>query len=267
MKRKLRIGALISGTGTNLKAIMEACDAGKIDGEVVVVGSDKPGVKGLERAEKAGIPTFTVKYIPHKEAKELLKDGTGILEARKIVPEGWVEEFFSHLTNSGVAASMVNAIAEIELLKKIKPFEIDLLVLAGYMRILSPYFIDNFSPHPLNPKIMNIHPAILPSFKGENGYEDTFNYGCKVGGCTVHFVDYGEDTGPIIGQRSFAITLDDTLETVKEKGLKLEWKTYPQCIQLFAEGRLKIYKNSHDRVVVEILKKSRSFKKNCPQEN
>ena len=87
---------------------------------------------------------------------------------------------------------------------------------------------------------MNIHPAILPAFPGVDGYGDTFRYGCKVGGCTVHFIDYGEDSGPIIGQRSFAIEPADTLETIKEKGLKQEWKLYPECIQLFAEGRLQV---------------------------
>ena len=107
------------------------------------------------------------------------------------------------------------------------------------MGALSPYFIDHIVPNPAEPRIMNIHPALLPSFPGIDGYGDTFRYGCKVGGCTVHFVDYGEDTGPIIGQTAFQIQPNDTLESVKKKGLELEWRLYPQCIQLFAEGRLK----------------------------
>ena len=85
---------------------------------------------------------------------------------------------------------------------------------------------------------MNIHPAILPAFAGVDGYGDTYRYGCKVGGCTVHFVDYGEDSGPIIGQRCFAINEDDTLDNVRKKGLAQEWLLYPECITLFAEGRL-----------------------------
>ncbi|MBF0235511.1 MAG: hypothetical protein HQK65_21120, partial [Desulfamplus sp.] len=86
--------------------------------------------------------------------------------------------------------------------------------------------------------IMNIHPALLPSFPGTDGYGDTFRYGCKVGGCTVHYIDYGEDTGPIIGQRAFVIEDNDTLEDVKKKGLALEWELYPLCIQKFALGRI-----------------------------
>ena len=89
-------------------------------------------------------------------------------------------------------------------------------------------------------RMMNIHPALLPSFPGVDGYGDTFRSGCKVGGCTVHFVDYGEDTGPIIGQKTFDIAPDDTIETIKEKGLKLEYQLYPECIQLFAEDRLRV---------------------------
>jgi phosphoribosylglycinamide formyltransferase-1 len=92
---------------------------------------------------------------------------------------------------------------------------------------------------------MNIHPALLPSFPGVDGYGDTYRYGCKVGGCTVHFVDYGEDTGPIIGQKAFEIAPDDTIEAIKERGFKLEWELYPHCIQLFAEGRLRVVSKTY----------------------
>ncbi len=93
---------------------------------------------------------------------------------------------------------------------------------------------------------MNIHPALLPSFPGVDGYGDTFRYGCKVGGCTVHFIDYGEDTGPIIGQRAFPIEPDDTLDSIRKKGLALEWQLYPHCIQLFAQGRIKVVERSFE---------------------
>ena len=93
---------------------------------------------------------------------------------------------------------------------------------------------------------MNIHPALLPAFAGVDGYGDTFRYGCKVGGCTVHFVDYGEDTGPIIGQRAFQIQPEDTIDTIRKKGLQLEWELYPACIQLFAQGRIKVVERSFD---------------------
>jgi len=97
----------------------------------------------------------------------------------------------------------------------------------------------------MHPRIMNIHPALLPAFPGVDGYGDTFRYGCKVGGCTVHFVDYGEDSGPIIAQKAFEIRTDDTLEMVRKRGLALEWELYPRCIQLFAENRLRIEKVTH----------------------
>ena len=122
---------------------------------------------------------------------------------------------------------------------------VDLLVLAGFMRNLTPYFIDRFNTDPNHPRIMNIHPAILPSFPGVDGYGDTFHYGSKVGGCTVHFIDYGEDSGPIIGQRAFPIEETDTLDDVKRKGLEQEWQLYPECIQNFARGLLKTVNMTH----------------------
>ena len=121
-----------------------------------------------------------------------------------------------------------------------RPYPFDLLVLAGFMRNLTPYFIDRTNNSPFQPRIMNIHPALLPAFPGQDGYGDTFRYGCKVAGCTVHFIDYGEDSGPIIAQRAFAIQESDTLESVRQKGLALEWEVYPQCIRWFAEGRLQL---------------------------
>ncbi|MBW1963563.1 MAG: phosphoribosylglycinamide formyltransferase, partial [Deltaproteobacteria bacterium] len=156
---------------------------------------------------------------------------------------------------------ITRAIAEARLLEEMKPYKFDLLVLAGFMRNFSPYFIDKVNTNPELPRIMNIHPALLPSFPGVDGYGDTFRYGCKVGGCTVHFVDYGEDSGPIIGQRAFKIFPHDTIESIKERGLKLEWELYPECIQLYAEGRLKVVRKTYQmragktwtRAVVEIL--------------
>jgi phosphoribosylglycinamide formyltransferase-1 len=108
---------------------------------------------------------------------------------------------------------------------------------------------------------MNIHPALLPAFPGIDGYGDTFRYGCKIGGCTVHFVDYGEDSGPIIGQKAYEILEDDTLASVREKGLKLEWELYPECVKMFAEDRLKKVRKTYSlkdgekmhRTVVRIL--------------
>ncbi|MCD6225295.1 MAG: phosphoribosylglycinamide formyltransferase, partial [Deltaproteobacteria bacterium] len=134
------------------------------------------------------------------------------------------------------------AAAEAKFIENMKRYSFDLLILAGFMRNLTPYFIDRINIEPGKPRIMNIHPALLPAFPGVDGYGDTFRYGCKVGGCTVHFIDYGEDSGPIIGQKAFQITGKDTLDSIKKKGLQLEWELYSESIKLFAEDRLKVAK-------------------------
>jgi len=156
---------------------------------------------------------------------------------------------------------MTRAIAEAGLLDAMQLYRFDLLVLAGFMRNLTPYLIDRVNIVSNNPRIMNIHPALLPAFAGIDGYGDTFRYGCKVGGCTVHFIDYGEDTGPIIGQRAFQIDPEDTLESVRAKGIELEWELYSECIQLFATDRIKTVKMQYElqggkkmgRTVVKIV--------------
>lgn len=132
-------------------------------------------------------------------------------------------------------------------LRQIFSYEFDVLALAGFMRTLSPYFIDGVNTDPFLPRIMNIHPALLPSFPGVDGYGDTFRYGCRVAGCTVHFVDYGvSDSGPIIGQKSFQTFLKTPERVLRAKGLEYEWQLYPECVQLFAEGRLKVVKERYE---------------------
>ncbi len=262
VKKNIKIGTLISGSGTNLQAIIDGCKNGIIDGEILFTGSDVPGVKGLERAKNAGIKTFVVDY------KKLIKDA-------KSNPSSIVLPDDFNLNDIKAKQSLIKdsdskkiefflktrAMAERLLLDHIIQYKIDLLVLAGFMRTLTPYFIDRINTcydnnnsvsstnnsvnSKLNSstskfKIMNIHPALLPAFPGTDGYGDTFRYGCKVGGCTVHYIDYGEDTGPIIGQRSFQIEDGDSLEVVKQKGLALEWQLYPECIQKFALGMINI---------------------------
>jgi phosphoribosylglycinamide formyltransferase-1 len=153
------------------------------------------------------------------------------------------------------------AVAESRMLAKMDAYSFDLLVCAGFMRTLTPYFIDRVNTRADCARIMNIHPALLPAFPGTDGYGDTFRYGCKVAGCTIHFIDYGEDTGPIIAQRAFPIAPEDTLESVREKGLVLEWELYPQCINLFAQSRLTTVKVTFEgaggkkvqRTIVKIL--------------
>jgi len=254
MAKTINVGTLISGGGTNLQAIIDACSAtsieDKIDAKICFTGSDTPGVKGLARAEKAGIDTFVVDYakiirsckkgidpadLPpdfdmndiQKKQQLLSPDAGDTTDTTAATDDsrGRIEFFLKS-----------RAIAEKMLLDHILSYEIDLLVLAGFMRVLTPYFIDRINTAQGQYRIMNIHPALLPSFPGTDGYGDTFRYGCKIGGCTVHFVDYGEDTGPILGQKAFEIEAGDTLDDVKRKGLEKEWELYPACIQKFAES-------------------------------
>lgn len=264
--KKINIGVLISGTGTNMDAIIKACEDGKISGKVVFVGSDNPGAKGLEKAKAKGIPTFVVDY-------------DAIIRAFRKSPESYLFPDDFDLEDIRIKQSIVGrmasteevirfigtrAIAEAEMLSAMRPYPFDLLVLAGFMRNLTPYFIDRVNTNPGRPRIMNIHPALLPAFPGTDGYGDTFRYGCKVGGCTVHFIDYGEDSGPIIGQKCFAIEETDTVDTIRRKGLELEYQLYPECVQLFAEKRLAVvtmtYSDGHgghrQRAVVKIAQTS-----------
>lgn len=240
MVEKLKVGTLISGGGTNLQAIIDACSQGRIDARIVFTGSDVDGVKGLDRAKKAGIDTFVVDYAKiiadcrnARDIDDLLPkdfDPADILKKQRLVDVDKNPEKANFFIKSRV-------IAERRLLDNIESYDMDLLVLAGFMRVFTPYFIDRINTNESGYRIMNIHPALLPSFPGIDGYGDTFRYGCKVGGCTVHYVDYGEDSGPIIGQKAFEIADGDTLADVKEKGLKKEWELYPACIQKFAQGR------------------------------
>ena len=237
MAKTINVGTLISGGGTNLQAIIDACTADRIDARILFTGSDTPGVKGLERAQKAGIDTFVVDYAKIiRSCKKGIDPGDlpsdfnlqEILGKQQLMAGNMEKDRIDFFLKS-------RAIAEKLLLDHIFSFQIDLLVLAGFMRVLTPYLIDRMNTIPGQYRIMNIHPALLPSFPGTDGYGDTFRYGCKVGGCTVHFIDYGEDTGSIIGQRSFEIEEGDTLEDVKRKGLEQEWELYPACIQKFAD--------------------------------
>ncbi len=242
MQHKIKIGALVSGGGTNLQAILDACDNGRIDGEVVFVGSDKPEAKGLDRARAKDIESFSVDYgAIIRRYKDTASSDPPPTDFD--LDEVWQKQglFGPDVDAKKVEAFLTTrAIAEHRLLEQMKPFGVDLLVLAGFMRNLTPYFIDRFNTDRNRPNIMNIHPALLPAFPGVDGYGDTFRYGCKVGGCTVHFIDYGEDSGPIIGQRAFAITESDDLEAIRRKGLEVEWALYPECIQMFAQGRLRV---------------------------
>lgn len=194
-KMMINIGVLASGRGTNLQAIIEAIEEGKIKGEIKVVVSDHPNACALKRAQQYLIDT---RYIDFKEFKNR-------------------EDY------------------DKEIIKILKEKKIDLVVLAGYMRILSSYFIRTYKN-----RIMNIHPALLPSFIGLHAQKQAVEYGVKVSGCTVHFVDEGIDSGPIILQKAVEVCDDDTEESLAEKILEEEHQIYPRAIQLFCEGRLVI---------------------------
>ncbi len=239
MTNPLRIGTLISGGGTNLQAIIDSCKAGTLQARILFTGTDNPHAKGLERAQKASIDTFVVDYSQilsqcrqkgiHDTSLPGDFDMDDVLSKQRLLPPDTPQEKKDFFFKS-------RAIAEKQLLDQIRQYDMDLLVLAGFMRILTPYFIDRINQGEY--RIMNIHPALLPSFPGTDGYGDTFRYGCKIGGCTVHFVDYGEDSGPIIGQKAFEIHDTDTLEQVKQKGLAKEWELYPECIAAYSPKKI-----------------------------
>lgn len=248
LAKKIRIGALISGGGTNLQAIIDACRDGRIHGRVVYVGSDNQDADGLVRARQDNIPTFAVDYNSIIRTTKADVDNVKLPDDFDFKDMRTKQKFFSGRDDPArIKLFLISrAIAEAGLLAAMEPYPFDLLVLAGFMRNLTPYFIDRVDTVRSRPRIMNIHPALLPAFAGVDGYGDTFRYGCKVGGCTVHFVDYGEDTGPIIGQRAFQIQPEDTIDTIRKKGLQLEWELYPACIQLFAQDRLSVVRKSFD---------------------
>jgi phosphoribosylglycinamide formyltransferase-1 len=263
MRKKIKIGALISGSGSNLQAIIDACEAGSVHGRVVFVGSDNPAAKGLDRALRHGIPSFTVDY--GAIARQVKADPSRARYPQDLDRDHVFSTMMAtgrHRNSENLTAFLQTRIhAEVRLLEHLASYTFDLLVLAGFMRTLTPYFIDRINDPPGSQRIMNIHPALLPAFPGADGYGDTFRYGSKVGGCTVHFVDYGEDTGPIIGQAFFEIAETDDLDAIRKKGLAEEWRLYPKCIQYAAEGRLKTERMTHclrngkiiQRTIVKVL--------------
>ncbi len=243
---KINIGVLVSGGGSNFQALIDACDDGRINGRIVFAGADNHAATGLERALKKDIPSFVVDY------SHIIN---GVKCGNISVPADF--DYEDVLSKQGLFKKDADpsktrvflesrAACEAELLGIISSFDFDVIALAGFMRTLSPYFIDRINKDPALPRIMNIHPALLPAFPGIDGYGDTFRYGCRVGGCTVHFVDYGEDSGPIIGQECFRIFPEDTLESVRQKGLEYEWKLYPECVQLFAEKRISVVNERYE---------------------
>lgn len=191
----MNIAVFASGRGTNFSAIIRAVKKGKIKASLSLLVCDNPKSLALGKAKRAGIKVALVKREDFATKEDFETKIIGHLEENKI----------------------------------------DLIVLAGFMRILSPELVQKY-----NGRILNIHPALLPSFKGTEGIKDTFDYGAKVTGVTVHFVDEAMDHGPIILQAPVKIEESDTLESLEARIHKIEHKLYPEAIRLFIEGRLRI---------------------------
>jgi phosphoribosylglycinamide formyltransferase-1 len=195
MARQVPIGVLISGSGTNLQAIIDAIETQKLDAKIQLVLSNKSDAYGLVRAKNHGITTDALdhKSFPSREAYD--QAVVDLLRAR----------------------------------------EVELVVLAGFMRLLSPVFVKAYSN-----RIMNIHPALLPAFPGLHVQKRAVEHGVRFAGCTVHFVNEECDEGPIIIQAVVPVYSDDTEATLAARILKQEHRIYPRAIQLFAEGRLTV---------------------------
>jgi phosphoribosylglycinamide formyltransferase-1 len=247
--RRLKIAVLASGGGTNLQAMLDRSREGSLRADVVAVFSDNPEAFALTRARRAGVPCGTVAYGPIRPAA----DGTdlplpeidyGTLEQRQRILSGGDRE-------NRIARLKRLVRAEHELIGMLELHRPDYICLAGYMRLLSPYFLDHFNQGG-RLRVVNIHPALLPAFPGQHGYRDTFEYGCKWGGVTVHFVDEGEDSGPVISQAVYPIWPEDELDTVQERGLALEYEVYSQALNWLAAGQVKIEARSgaRSRVVI-----------------
>ncbi|NLP52634.1 phosphoribosylglycinamide formyltransferase [Bacillus sp. RO1] len=181
-----RIAIFASGSGSNFQAITDACQKGLLDATPALLVCDKPDAYVVERATAADIPYFAFAPKSYKTK----------------------EEFEEHI------------------LLELKRYEVDFIVLAGYMRLIGPTLLNAFKG-----KIVNIHPSILPAFPGLDAVGQALEYGVKLTGVTIHFVDEGMDTGPIIAQQAIEIGQDDTRETVEKKIHEVEHSFYPKTLQ------------------------------------
>jgi phosphoribosylglycinamide formyltransferase-1 len=195
MGRLLSIGVLISGSGTNLQAIVDAIEAKKLDAKIEIVLSNRADAYGLTRAKNSGIPSAVLDHKNFSSREAFDQAVVDILHGRGV----------------------------------------ELVVLAGFMRLLSPVFVKAYSN-----RIMNIHPALLPAFPGLHVQKKAVEYGVRFSGCTVHFVNEECDQGPIIIQAVVPAFPDDTEETLSARILEQEHRIYPQAIQLYAQERLRI---------------------------
>jgi len=199
----INIGVLASGRGTNLQAIINAIKENKIEGKISIVISDNKDAYALKRAKENQIKTYYIDFTDFKNREEYDK----------------------------------------RIVEYLRKEEVDLVVLAGYMKILSPYFVKAFQH-----RIINIHPALLPSFPGLHAQRQAVKYGVKISGCTVHFVDEGVDSGPIILQKAVEVDDGDDEESLAKKILQQEHQILVRAIQLISERRLYIQER---RVVIK----------------
>ncbi|MDR9857748.1 phosphoribosylglycinamide formyltransferase [Paenibacillus sp. VCA1] len=191
-----RIAVFASGEGSNFQALAEAANAGKLGGaEIALLVCDKPSAPVVGRAERLGIPAFLFKP----------KD----YDSREAYEREIVEQLEEH--------------------------RVDLVVLAGYMRLLTPVIVEKYAG-----RLINIHPSLLPAFPGKDAIGQALAYGVKVSGVTVHFVDEGMDTGPIIAQAAIPIASGETSESFAEAVHAVERELYPEVVSWFAQGRVKL---------------------------
>jgi phosphoribosylglycinamide formyltransferase 1 len=195
----LRVAVLASGRGSNLQAVIDAIEAREVHATIVVVISNKKDAAALERARKHGLPDLFVDPKPFAGRPDSREAYDGAL---------------------------------LEILEK---HNIELVLLAGYMKIVTAVLVNAYAN-----RMMNIHPSLLPSFPGLEVQKKAIEWGCKLAGCTVHFVTEGVDEGPIILQAAVPILAGDTSDTLAARILVQEHKIYPRAVQLFAEGRLQV---------------------------
>ena len=193
MAEPLKIGVLLSGSGTNLQAIIDAAANDGLPVDIVQVVSSRPDAYGIERARKAGIPVTVLN-------RDVYAD-----------PEA----------------------ADARIVEALRAAGAQYVVMAGYMRKVTPVMLDAFPD-----RVLNLHPALLPSFKGAHAIQEAFDAGVKVTGVTVHFANEDYDKGPIVAQRAVEVREDDTLETLEARIHEVEHELYPQVLRLVAEGRI-----------------------------
>jgi phosphoribosylglycinamide formyltransferase-1 len=191
-----RVAVLISGRGSNMAALVEAAKSADFPAEIALVLSNRPNAKGLAIAQAAGIATATVDHVPFGQDREAF---------------------------------------ECELQRELDTRRIELICLAGFMRLFTPGFVIHWQG-----RMLNIHPALLPAFKGLDTHARALAAGVRIHGATVHFVVAEMDAGPIIAQGALAVREDDTADTLAARVLGIEHKIYPLALRLVAEGRLRV---------------------------